>query len=135
MKNLLDKLRTTGANNLTINTILILFTSFLFLLGIACVVVLLVDALRNIPFQPVIISVLSILITASAGLITVSHTTTQINGTAAQSAQAASNVSSRNAIDMQTMIQQVVGATLAGQKQADTHSLEMQVQKDTPTKQ
>jgi hypothetical protein len=126
MKNLLDSLRTVGANDKTINFVLQVFVLFLFLVGIGSMAVIVIQILRNETPSPAIIAIITVLFTAAAGLITVSHTTAQINGTVAQSAQQASNVENATAERQTAAIAAAVKAVFDAQKQADAHTLDLQ---------
>jgi hypothetical protein len=118
-------LRTIGASDKTVNFVITLFAVFIFILGMCMVVILGIEVIRGQQLSPSIVAILTAITVAAGGLITVTHTTNQINGTAAQSAQAASLSASNNAGDTAALVQQVIAATLAAQRQADTHSIEM----------
>jgi hypothetical protein len=118
-------LRTIGASDKTVNFVITLFAVFIFILGMCMVVILAIEVIRGQELSPSIVAILTAITVAAGGLITVTHTTNQINGTAAQSAQAASESVSQNAGDTAALVQQVIAATLAAQRQADTHSIEM----------
>jgi hypothetical protein len=125
MRDLMRNLRTIGANDKTVNFVITLFAVFIFILGMCMVVILAIEVIRGQELSPSIVAILTAITVAAGGLITVTHTTNQINGTAAQSAQAASESASNNAEDTAALVQQVIAATLAAQRQADTHSIEM----------
>jgi hypothetical protein len=125
MRDLMRNLRTIGANDKTVNFVITLFAVFIFILGMCMVVILAIEVIRGQELSPSIVAILTAITVAAGGLITVTHTTNQINGTAAQSAQAASESASNNAGDTAALVQQVIAATLAAQRQADTHSIEM----------
>jgi hypothetical protein len=125
MRDLMRNLRTIGASDKTVNFVITLFAVFIFILGMCMVVILGIEVIRGQQLSPSIVAILTAITVAAGGLITVTHTTNQINGTAAQSAQAASLSASNNAGDTAALVQQVIAATLAAQRQADTHSIEM----------
>jgi hypothetical protein len=125
MRDLMRNLRTIGANDKTVNFVITLFAVFIFILGMCMVVILAIEVIRGQQLSPSIVAILTAITVAAGGLITVTHTTNQINGTAAQSAQVASESASNNAGDTAALVQQVIAATLAAQRQADTHSIEM----------
>jgi len=125
MRDLMRNLRTIGASDKTVNFVITLFAVFVFILGMCMVVILAIEVIRGQELSSSIVAILTAITVAVGGLITVTHTTNQINGTAAQSAQAASESASNNAGDTAALVQQVIAATLAAQRQADTHSIEM----------
>jgi len=127
MKKLLGELRSVGASDRTINFVLVILVVFLFVLGAGCIGIILVQILRNETPAPSIVAIVTAIAVSAGGLITVSHTTNQINGTAAQSAQQAQNASNQSNEATAEIIQQVIAATYAAQKQADSHAEQVRI--------
>lgn len=118
----MNRLRAFGASDPVVNYILIMLVTFLFILGTGCVVILMVEVIQNQQPSGGIVAILTAIAVAAGGLVTVSHTTNQINGTAAQASQQAASVASSSADVQAAAIAAAVHAVLASQKQADVHN-------------
>ena len=110
----------------TINFLVIIFVLIIAFVTIGCLVIIGLETIKNETVNPAVIAILSILAAAVTGLITISHTTSQINGTAAQAAQEAANTNANVAAIQKEAVAATIEAMLSAQKQADMHSTQME---------
>lgn len=119
MKNLMDKLTDIGASSGTINLAIKLLIFFMFIVGVGLVAVIIIQTIMGEQPSNGIIAILTSVVILVGSLITVSATTSHINGTAAQSAILATQSQDKNATQIAAIVEQVLRATLATQAQSD----------------
>lgn len=132
MKNVLHALSSVGVKDNTLDFIVRMLVIVVTIVIVGCLVIIGIETIKDEPVNTVIISILFVLVTAAAGLITVSHTTSQINGTAAQVANATATTATNAALVQKDAIESVVQAVLSAQRQADIHSEAMSGIASTP---
>jgi hypothetical protein len=88
MKSIIENVKTMGANDKTINFMLVCFIAFLSVIGTGSIVVAFILVLEGRTPPNWLTAVISGIVGVAGVLITAQHTTNSINGTAAQTASA-----------------------------------------------
>ena len=127
MQKLNSMLREAGVPPMFIGIIALIVT--LAIVGVI-VFIFVYDSINNIAFPPWLLLILGALAQFIIVILTTSHTTNTINGTAAQTAAQTAQVVEQNASVTAAQVEAATRAQLASQKQADNHSFDLQVQRD-----